>query len=34
LTDELAALIAGTGGTAEETMQRVQDQWETLLADD
>ncbi|GGF29387.1 sugar ABC transporter substrate-binding protein [Microbacterium sorbitolivorans] len=34
LTDELAALIAGTGGTAEETMQRVQEQWETLLADD
>ena len=34
LTDELAALIAGTGGTAEETIQRVQEQWETLLADD
>lgn len=34
LTDELAALIAGTGGTAEETMQRVQEQWETLLGDD
>lgn len=34
LTDELASLIAGTGGTAGETMQRVQEQWETLLADD
>jgi len=34
LTDELAALIAGTGGTADETMQRVQEKWQTLLADD
>lgn len=31
LTDELAKLIAGEGGTAQETLDRVQAEWETLL---
>lgn len=31
LTDELSKLISGTGGTAEETMHRVQAEWERLL---
>jgi len=31
LTDELAVLIAGQGGTAEETMTRVQEEWERIL---
>lgn len=33
LTDELAKLIAGTGGTAKETLDRVQDKWEKVLGD-
>lgn len=31
LTDELAALLAGQGGTAAETMARVQERWEQIL---
>ena len=31
LTDELAKLLAGQGGTAEETMDRVQAEWEQIL---
>ena len=31
LTDELAKLIAGEGGTAQETLDRVQAEWETIL---
>ncbi|MCS4276540.1 multiple sugar transport system substrate-binding protein [Mycetocola sp. BIGb0189] len=31
LTDELAKLLAGTGGTAKETLDRVQTKWESLL---
>ncbi|PJJ72926.1 multiple sugar transport system substrate-binding protein [Diaminobutyricimonas aerilata] len=31
LTDELAKLIAGDGGSAEETMKRVQSEWEEIL---
>ncbi|MFT4191562.1 MAG: sugar ABC transporter substrate-binding protein [Comamonas sp.] len=31
LTDELAKLIAGTGGTPQQTLDRVQAQWERLL---
>lgn len=31
LTDELAKLLAGEGGTAEETMTRVQSEWERIL---
>ncbi len=31
LTDELAKLIAGEGGTAQETLDRVQAEWEKLL---
>lgn len=31
LTDELAKLLAGEGGTAQETLDRVQEQWETIL---
>lgn len=33
LTDELAELLAGQGGTAEETMGRVQAEWERILGD-
>lgn len=32
LTDELAKLLAGEGGTAQETLDRVQAEWEQLLA--
>lgn len=31
LTDELAKLLAGEGGTAQETLDRVQAEWEDLL---
>jgi ABC-type sugar transport system, periplasmic component len=31
LTDELAKLLAGEGGTAQETLDRVQAEWEKLL---
>ncbi|AJW77884.1 ABC transporter substrate-binding protein [Clavibacter michiganensis] len=31
LTDELAKLLAGEGGTAQETLDRVQAKWEELL---
>lgn len=31
LTDELATLLAGTGGTAQETLDRVQERWERIL---
>ena len=31
LTDELAKLIAGDGGTAQETLDRVQAEWEEIL---
>lgn len=31
LTDELAKLIAGEGGSAQDTLDRVQDQWEAIL---
>ncbi|GAB3615887.1 extracellular solute-binding protein [Okibacterium endophyticum] len=31
LTDELAKLIAGEGGTAQETLDRVQKDWEEIL---
>ncbi|MDH6181711.1 multiple sugar transport system substrate-binding protein [Microbacteriaceae bacterium SG_E_30_P1] len=31
LTDELAKLIAGEGGTAQETLDRVQAEWEEIL---
>jgi multiple sugar transport system substrate-binding protein len=31
LTDELAELLAGQGGTAQETMDRVQAEWERIL---
>lgn len=31
LTDELAKLLAGEGGTAQETLDRVQEQWETII---
>ncbi|NYD67626.1 ABC transporter substrate-binding protein [Agromyces atrinae] len=31
LTDELAKLIAGDGGTAQETLDRVQAEWEKIL---
>lgn len=31
LTDELAKLVAGTGGTAKETLDRVQAEWEKIL---
>ncbi|WP_341945997.1 sugar ABC transporter substrate-binding protein [Microbacterium sp. LWH11-1.2] len=31
LTDELAKLIAGDGGTAKETLDRVQAEWEEIL---
>ncbi|WP_250444338.1 sugar ABC transporter substrate-binding protein [Actinotalea sp. C106] len=33
LTDELAKLLAGQGGTAQETMERVQAEWERTLGD-
>jgi multiple sugar transport system substrate-binding protein len=33
LTDELAKLLAGQGGTAQDTMDRVQTQWKKILAD-
>jgi len=32
LTDELAKLLAGEGGTAQETLDRVQAEWEAILA--
>lgn len=32
LTDELAKLTAGTGGSAQDTLDRVQAQWEKILA--
>ena len=31
LTDELAKLLSGQGGTAQETMDRVQSEWEQIL---
>jgi multiple sugar transport system substrate-binding protein len=31
LTDELAKLIAGQGGSAQETMDRIQSEWEKIL---
>lgn len=31
LTDELAKLLAGEGGSAQDTLDRVQDQWEEIL---
>ncbi|KIP92577.1 hypothetical protein RU09_06870 [Microbacterium sp. MEJ108Y] len=31
LTDELAKLIAGEGGTAQDTLDRVQAEWEEIL---